>query len=194
MNLPNCINLPNFITSIRLLLSPFIIILLINNYFKIATLFFFIASISDAADGIVARAMNKETVFGAYLDPIADKVLLTSIYFTLSYIECIPLWLSFIVIFRDFFILSGILLLLLFSYNMKLSPFIISKFNTFIQIVCISWVLFYLSFPSFFVWKLDLIIIICVACSTFMSGVVYLICFYRHLDIDFSIYYRYKYK
>ncbi|MEA1899712.1 MAG: CDP-alcohol phosphatidyltransferase family protein, partial [Thermodesulfobacteriota bacterium] len=99
------INIPNILTVIRILLTPLFVIFLLRNLFSFALLVFTIAAISDALDGLFARYFNQHTALGAYLDPIADKLLLTSAFVSLAILKIVPGWLTVIVISRDILIL-----------------------------------------------------------------------------------------
>ena len=109
-------NLPNTLTLIRVILIPIFVILIMNHSFKWALITFAIAGITDGLDGLLARLTRQKTELGAFLDPIADKLLLISAYLTLAIIEILPGWLSVIVITRDIIILLGILVIMLISH------------------------------------------------------------------------------
>ncbi len=128
-------NLPNLITLSRIVLVPVVVILLIQGSFLMALVVFAIASISDAADGFLARVMGKQTVIGSYLDPIADKALLASTFVTLSILHLIPAWLTVIVISRDFIILLGVSVLFLMGFSVEIHPALISKLTTVLQVI-----------------------------------------------------------
>jgi cardiolipin synthase len=131
------VNIPNFLTVLRIVLVPVIVILLIQGQFTKALVCFIIAGVTDGLDGMLARILNQTTVVGAYLDPLADKVLVISMYATLAVIGVIPGWLAVIVISRDFIILGGILVLTLMSVNMEIKPSLVSKINTMLQLATI---------------------------------------------------------
>ena len=127
-------NLPNILTLFRVLLIPLFVILIINKRFPWALATFAIAGITDAVDGLIARLTGQRTELGAYLDPIADKLLLSSAFITLAIIEYIPSWLTVIVITRDIIILIGFLMFFLTNHRPKMGPSLLSKFTTFFQI------------------------------------------------------------
>ena len=130
-------NIPNFLTVLRIVLVPIIVILLIQGQFTKALVCFIIAGLTDGLDGMLARVLNQTTVVGAYLDPLADKVLVISMYATLAIIGVIPGWLAVIVISRDFIILGGILVLTHMSVNIEIKPSYVSKINTMLQLATI---------------------------------------------------------
>ena len=87
------VNLPNIITILRLLLVPLIVFLMLKDLMGAAFMVFLVAGISDAVDGLLAKRLDQVTNLGTYLDPIADKVLLVSIYVTLGVGDYLPVWL-----------------------------------------------------------------------------------------------------
>lgn len=134
-------NLPNLLTLIRILLIPLFVILIINKSFSWALIIFALAGITDGIDGLIARITHQRTELGAYLDPIADKLLLSAGFITLAIIEMLPSWLAVIVIARDIIILLGILMMILTNIPLKIQPSLISKITTFLQISTILLVL-----------------------------------------------------
>ena len=105
-----------------------------------ALLMFIVAGISDGLDGLIARYFNQHTVLGAYLDPIADKMLLMSAYVSLALLQIIPEWLTVIVISRDLLIVIGIVVFKLNDISFAIKPTIDSKWNTVAQLatVCLA--------------------------------------------------------
>jgi cardiolipin synthase len=134
-------NLPNILTLIRVLLIPVFVILIMNQSFGWALFIFALAGITDGADGLIARLTHQRTELGAYLDPIADKLLLTSAFITLAIFELLPSWLTVIVITRDVIILVGILVMTLNHYEVKIDPSLFGKVTTTFQISTILLVL-----------------------------------------------------
>ena len=108
-------NIPNFLSLLRIILVPVVVIFLIQGSYGKALFAFALAGLTDALDGALARLLNCQTVLGSYLDPIADKLLLTASFVTLSILGIIPSWLTVIVISRDFIILLGIAILSMIS-------------------------------------------------------------------------------
>jgi len=131
------VNLPNTITVIRILLVPLLVIYLQKHLFTHSLIVFSVAAISDGLDGTVARFFNQRTSLGAYLDPIADKMLLISAFITLSIQGIIPFWLSVVVISRDILILTGVLICAIADIKVKIQPSIISKFTTVAQLMTV---------------------------------------------------------
>ncbi|MHB8769496.1 MAG: CDP-alcohol phosphatidyltransferase family protein [Syntrophales bacterium] len=130
-------NIPNLLTLVRIILSPLIVILLIQGMFGKALIAFVIAGITDGLDGFLARVLGQQTVLGAYLDPIADKALLASSFITLSVLHIIPGWLTVIVISRDFIILLGISVLSIMSIPVKIKPLFVSRVTTALQLITV---------------------------------------------------------
>ena len=134
-------NIPNFITLARVLSVPVIFWLLINDHSRIAFFVFVCAGISDAIDGYLAKRFNWTTELGAYLDPLADKLLIVSIYIALAVSREIPMWLVIAVVSRDILILLAVLLSWLLDHPVRIKPLAVSKLNTVAQIVLAATVL-----------------------------------------------------
>lgn len=134
-------NLPNLLTLIRIILTPLLVILLINSKFLEALIVFTIAGITDGMDGLIARWMRQKTRIGSILDPIADKLLLTSAYVTLAVIGFLPGWLAVTVISRDVIIIFGVLIIFLFQGGLEIHPSVLSKITTVTQLGTIFMVL-----------------------------------------------------
>ena len=135
------INVPNTLTLLRILLTPLFAICLMKHLFGLALLVFAIAAVSDGMDGLIARLFHQKTTLGAYLDPAADKLLLTTAFVTLAIQELIPSWLSVIVITRDVLILFGIALFIMTGREFQPVPSILSKITTVVQLASVLVVL-----------------------------------------------------
>ncbi len=131
------ISIPNLLTLIRVLLTPLLVILLLRDMFPLALLVFAIAGLSDGLDGLIARLLNQRTILGAYLDPAADKLLLTSSFVCLAILNVIPPWLAVIVITRDVIILLGLAILTLTEKKYSINPTMVSKCTTTIQLLMV---------------------------------------------------------
>lgn len=144
--------IPNLITVIRIILAPVFIIYMINDQMLYALIIFLICSLTDGIDGMVARFFNQKSNLGAYLDPLADKLLLVSAFVTLAVKQIMPAWLTVMVIARDVMILLGIFILLLNRLDFKIKPSMISKINTCFQFLLLIFLLSkdYLHFPPKF--------------------------------------------
>ena len=134
-------NVPNLITLARLGSVPVVVWLILSGSLMAAFWVFLAAALSDAADGIIAKRFNAETVFGAYLDPIADKALLVSVYVSLGQQEHLESWLVIMVVFRDAVIVGGALLFQTVTSSLTMRPLTISKVNTFMQLLLAAVVL-----------------------------------------------------
>jgi len=153
-------------------LIPLFVILIINKHLDWALLTFAIAGITDGLDGLIARLTHQRTELGAYLDPIADKLLLFAAFVSLAIIEVIPSWLVVIVITRDVIILMGFLVMFLTGYNPKINPSLLSKTTTTFQIVTILFVLMAWYFPAF--KHLSVVAVYGTAIITILSGIQYI--------------------
>ena len=131
------LNLPNVLTLIRMLITPLFIICLIKGAYQMALLIFTLAGVTDALDGLLARILNQKTALGAFLDPIADKLILVSAFVTLAVQRMIPAWLAVVVISRDVLIIIGIVILEVLRVNYKIQPSMVSKCTTVAQLATI---------------------------------------------------------
>jgi len=152
-------------------LIPLFVILIINKHLDWALLTFAIAGITDGLDGLIARLTHQRTELGAYLDPIADKLLLFAAFVSLAIIEVIPSWLVVIVITRDVIILMGFLVMFLTGYHPKINPSLLSKTTTTFQILTILFVLMAWYFPAF--KHLSMVAVYGTAIITILSGIQY---------------------
>ena len=168
-------NIPNFLSLLRIILVPVIVIFLIENEYAKALMIFIIAGLTDALDGTLARLLNKQTALGAFLDPLADKILLSTSFISLSIFGLIPGWLTVIVISRDFIILLGIMILSMMSIKYEIKPLFVSKITTALQIGTVFLALFLKSF-TYDIVRHDLIIILSwlTAFFTIISGLFYI--------------------
>lgn len=168
------INLPNILTVLRILLVPLIVICLQKLLFGHALVLFAIAGITDALDGILARALKQKTILGAYLDPIADKLLLVTSFVALAILNLLPVWLTVIVISRDVFILLGVILFAVSNTQLTVDPTIDSKLTTLTQLLT---VLVTLAVQTFAISGIDTVVLylhITTAAFTAISGFHYI--------------------
>ncbi len=140
------LNLPNLLSLIRLIMVPFLIMLLSNGSFKIALFLFLVCGITDYLDGLIARKYGIQTALGAFLDPLADKILMISTFLTLSLklpnqIYSIPTFITILVISRDFLIVFMAFLIFLIYGIKSFPPTFFGKLNTVIQIVTVFFVI-----------------------------------------------------
>lgn len=125
----------NLLTALRLLLAPLIIREILTGRHSLALALFALAALTDAADGALARRFGSVTPAGAYLDPIADKVLLSGIYVALTVIGSVPLWLTLVIFGRDLLLLVSAGAVLLLTSHRQLPPSLWGKLSTLAQIV-----------------------------------------------------------
>jgi cardiolipin synthase len=136
------INVPNMLTVLRVLLTPLFVICVMREMLGFALLVFAIASVSDALDGLLARWLRQRTTFGAYLDPVADKLLMTATYVVLAVYAIMPSWLAVLVISRDVLISVGVFVMLAVAHRREdIPPSRISKWNTICQALTVLFVL-----------------------------------------------------
>jgi len=128
------VSLPNLITLARILLVPIVIWAITSGEMQIAFLLFLAAGVSDAVDGFLAKRFGMATELGAYLDPLADKTMIVSIYVALGIAEAIPRWLVILVVSRDIMIVGAVMLSWLIDKPVALKPLLVSKLNTVAQI------------------------------------------------------------
>jgi cardiolipin synthase len=139
------ITLPNFITLTRMAMVPVFVIAVSDRDFRLALWIFIVAGLTDAFDGFLARRMDMKSRFGAYLDPIADKMLITVAYIALTFPQgqavVIPLWLTILALFRDFVIMVVAGVLYMVEGLREFPPSPLGKATTFSQVVTVAVVL-----------------------------------------------------
>ena len=131
-------NLPNFITLLRIGAIPVFLILLVDERYTEALLVFILAGITDSLDGLLARWLDARTTLGAFIDPLADKLLLVSSFVILAFLGDIPRWLAILVIMRDVIILIGYsVLFFVTGHAIEVRPTLIGKASTFFQLLTV---------------------------------------------------------
>lgn len=173
-------NLPNIITIGRILLVPVTIWLIVAGQFGFAFLVFIIAGLGDGIDGYIARRYQMKTQLGAYLDPIADKLLLVSIYISLGFLQHMPAWLVILVASRDVLIVGAVILSWILGKPLKMQPLITSKINTAAQIAFAGGQLAVLAWMSDATWFLNIGSAV-VASLTVASAALYMRAWARHM-------------
>lgn len=170
-------NLANLLSLARLLSVPVIIWLILVESWHYALGLFILAGITDALDGWIAKRFKMRTELGAYLDPIADKAMLMSIYVVLAYQSHLPLWLTILVVSRDLLIIGGVMLSFAMGIALPIKPLWVSKANTLAQILLAIYVLALLSLSSIYEFPSSFLatLIIVVAVTTILSGAQYVI-------------------
>jgi cardiolipin synthase len=169
--------LPNFITLVRLAALPFFLVCISDGRFDIALAIFVAAGLSDGIDGFLARRLDMKSALGAYLDPIADKVLLMSSYLFLAIPSYparmkVPVWLAVMVLSRDFLVMLVGLLLILASGKKRFPPSWAGKVTTVVQIVTVLFVLC----ANLWAWPREILLVAygATASVTVISGFDYL--------------------
>ena len=171
-------NIPNFISIGRLLASPVVVWLIINQENQLAFWVFIVAGVSDAVDGFIAKRFDMETEFGKYLDPIADKVLLVSVFVALGAEGILPTWLVILVVFRDVIIIGGAILYHTVTQSLTVTPLIVSKINTAAQVAMAALVLCANGFGFSAHWSIEVFIYL-VGATTLLSGGAYVVTWSR---------------
>jgi cardiolipin synthase len=143
------LTVPNQITLLRLGFLPIFLILISYERYKWALFVLVVAGLSDAIDGLLARKLNQKSSLGAYLDPIADKLLLSSSFLALAFKHKIAWWLAIIVLSRDLLILIVAVVIILISGYRPFPPSIFGKLTTTFEIVLVFTVVLVAAFPEF---------------------------------------------
>jgi cardiolipin synthase len=139
---------PNLLTLLRLFIIPFLVIAILDGRFHLAFALFVLAGFSDGFDGLMARLLSQHTRLGQYLDPIADKLLLSTLFLVLTHVGLVPRYVTVLVFSRDFGILLIATLLFATSTLRDFRPSLLGKFNTLIQIVGLTVILVAQVWPS----------------------------------------------
>jgi cardiolipin synthase len=176
------LSIPNIITLARILLVPVVVWAIATNRMHIAFLLFLVAAVSDGVDGFLAKRFGMKTELGAYLDPLADKVLIVSIYVALGVTGTIPAWLVILVVSRDFMIVGAIILSWLMDRPVKIKPHTVSKINTGVQIFLPCLVLASHGY-NFDAEPLLTLVMALVAVLTLLSVGLYLAEWVRHMNL-----------
>jgi cardiolipin synthase len=134
---------PNQLTLLRMIFVPFIVIHLVEGRYLWALVVFVIAGFSDGLDGLLARSLHQQTLLGQYLDPIADKLLLSTMFLVLSILHKIPWKYAVVVFSRDISILAASAVLFAIAGLRNFRPSIFGKANTFSQIAAVFFVLLF---------------------------------------------------
>jgi cardiolipin synthase len=169
------LNLPNFLTLIRILTIPFFLVYLAYHRYWEALIIFIIGGVTDFLDGLAARLMKQETALGAYLDPVADKLLVFSSFLMLGLIDAIPTWLAVVVITRDILLLLGYgIVYLLVEERLEIRPSLIGKSSTMLQLITLGVALALLHDPEMLADWVFTTLIAVTAIASVVSGLHYL--------------------
>ena len=129
--------LANWLTTLRILLIPVFVTLLVYRHATEALLVFCLASLTDMLDGYIARTRGSQTRLGAFLDPVADKLLLTSAFVTLTYLKIIPFWIAVVVVSRDLVLTVGVLVIHVSGGVVHPAPSTLGKLSTVFQMATV---------------------------------------------------------
>jgi len=132
---------PNLLTLMRLFIVPYLVIEILDERYRVAFALFILAGFSDGFDGLLARALQQKTKLGQYLDPIADKLLLSTLFLVLTHMGLVPRYATVLVFSRDLGILVISSLLYVTNALRDFRPSLLGKLNTFVQIVGVTTVL-----------------------------------------------------
>jgi cardiolipin synthase (CMP-forming) len=165
--------LPNVLTCIRIAAAPVLTWLVLEGRFRESLALILIAGLTDWFDGYVARRLKVTGQTGVVLDPLADKLLLVTLFIVLAAVRLIPWWLFSLVMGRDLTIVIGALLLRIFRNVRKFTPSLLGKISTFFQIVFVLLVLLHASEPSSFFFYLKQIAFGLTSLFTLLSGIGY---------------------
>jgi cardiolipin synthase len=178
-------NIPNSLTILRILLIPVYIGFMVYEDYGLALLALLIAGATDAIDGPIARMTNQRTELGSILDPLADKLLLTSGFLSLAFLHLVPSWVVIIVVSRDVMLLLGTAVAHVTNTRIDITPTMLGKGTTLLQIT-------YLLLVIFIAWRgVDSLMLVPLLAGmvgfTVLSGLHYLHRGYRHLNTGASL-------
>lgn len=177
------VTIPNLISVFRLLIVPVIVWLIIIHDLRAAFWLFVLAGFSDFADGLIARLTRSASELGAYLDPIADKALMVTIYVCLAIVGELPSWLVIMVVSRDILIIGAVLLSWTMNRPVRIRPLFVSKANTAAQIILAAMVLGASAF-AVDLGGARLLAVMITAMLTVVSTAAYLVEWLRHMSAE----------
>jgi cardiolipin synthase len=152
LKLSHILTAPNQLTLLRMVFIPFIVMRLIDRDYKQALVLLVIAGLTDLLDGFLARRLHQQTRIGQYLDPIADKLLLSTLFMVLAILHLIPWKFTVVVFSRDIGILGVSAVLFAIAGLRDFRPSIFGKINTLSQIAAVFFVMLFLVLPARWVW------------------------------------------
>jgi len=164
---------PNQLTLLRMAFLPFIVIDLVSGRYRSALILFVLAGLSDGLDGLLARTLKQQTLLGQYLDPIADKLLLSTVFLVLSILHRIPWKFTVVVFSRDISILVVSAVLYTIAGLRDFRPSIFGKANTFAQVAAVFFVILLQVYPVRWIWIVQKQFLRAVFFFTIISGVHY---------------------
>jgi cardiolipin synthase (CMP-forming) len=174
VKLSQLLTAPNQLTLVRMVFIPFIVIKIVEGKYSWALILFVLAGVSDGLDGLLARTLKQQTTLGQYLDPIADKFLLSTMFLVLAIQHQIPWKYTVLVFSRDLSILSASVVLYAIAGLRDFSPSIFGKANTFAQIAAIFFALLFEVDHARWIWIARMTFLHATAAFTIVSGVHYI--------------------
>ena len=175
MKLSQVLTAPNQLTLLRMIFVPFIVIHLVDGHYLWALIVFVIAGFSDGLDGLLARTLHQQTLLGQYLDPIADKLLLSTMFLVLSILHKIPWKFAVVVFSRDISILAASAVLFAIAGLRNFRPSIFGKANTVSQIAAVFFVLLLQVHPQRWIWIARTVFLRATFIFTIVSALHYVI-------------------
>ena len=173
MKLSQLLTAPNQLTLLRMMFVPFIVINLVASHYKWALALFVLAGFSDGLDGLLARTLKQQTVLGQYLDPIADKLLLSTMFMVLAILHKIAWKYTVLVFSRDISILCASAVLYTIAGMRDFRPSIFGKANTFAQVAAIFFVLLFQIKHTRWVWITQITFLHATVAFTVVSALHY---------------------
>lgn len=175
MKLSQVFTAPNQLTLLRMVFVPFVVIDLVDGHYGRALILFVVAGFSDGLDGLLARRLHQQTLLGQYLDPIADKLLLSTLFLVLSILHKIPWKYTVLVFSRDISILAASAVLFAIAGLRDFRPSIFGKANTFSQISAVFFVLLLQVKPIRLIWIARTVFLRATFFFTILSALHYVI-------------------
>jgi cardiolipin synthase len=174
--------IPNLLTLLRLFIIPFLVIAILDGRYHLAFALFILAGFSDGFDGLLARWLSQRTTLGLYLDPIADKLLLSTLFLVLTHMGIVPRYVTVLVFSRDFGILLIATLLFATGTLRDFRPSLVGKFNTLIQIFGLTVVLVDQVWPALHVTALRIGLLRAIAWLAPISAAQYAWIVFRRIN------------
>jgi cardiolipin synthase (CMP-forming) len=175
MKFSQLLSAPNQLTLLRMMFLPFIVIKLVEGHYFWALSLFVLAGLSDGLDGLLARILKQQTTLGQYLDPIADKLLLSTVFLVLSIMRKIPWKFTVLVFSRDISILAASAVLFAIAGLRDFRPSIFGKANTFAQVLAVFFVMLLEVHHTRWVWIARLTFLRATLTFTIISALHYVI-------------------
>ena len=164
---------PNLLSLMRVCLAPILVAAILQRHFALSFGLFVAAGLTDALDGLLARLLKQRTMLGEYLDPVADKLLLSTLFLVLMHMKLIPVTVTVLVFGRDVGILVVAAILYAATGRREFSPSIFGKANTLAQVAAVGGVLLRQLAPSYWVNAFCLVALDATIALTVISGVNY---------------------